>query len=265
MLVIGERINSSRKAIAEMLKNKDGVALVREAMAQRKAGAAYIDVNAATMMELEPEYLKWLVLILNEHLDVPLCIDTPNPAAMEVALRTHKGRAMLNSISAESERFNDVLALVREYRPRVVALCLGDEGMPESVDDRLRVVDRLLPALLDAGITSEDIFFDPLVKPVSSGSTYGLEVLHTISAIKSRFPGVRTVCGLSNVSYGLPVRKLLNRAFMVMTVAAGIDALIIDPLDKALMSLLHASEVLVGHDEYAMEYLRAYREGHLEA
>lgn len=262
MLIIGERINSSRKPIQEALKARDAAFLQEEARKQVEAGAAYVDVNAATMMQAEPEYIEWLVRLVQETVDAPLCIDTPNPVAMEVALKAHRGRAMINSISGEKERYEAVLPLAVKYKAAVVALCMDDRGMPETASDRLRVVEYMLKNLTDAGIAKEDIYFDPLVKPVSAGSHYGVEFLESIRLMKEKY-GVKTVAGLSNVSYGLPLRRLLNQAFLVMSMNMGLDAVIVDPLDATLMSFLRASRVLLGKDEYAMEYLGAFREGKL--
>jgi len=261
MIIIGELINTSRKTVGPAVDKRD-VSYVQDlARRQVEAGAIYVDVNAGTKIHDEPELLSWLVKTVQEAVDAPLCIDSPNPVAIQAALQVHKGQALVNSITAEKERYEKILPLIVKHKARVVALCMDDTGMPETAAQRLAIVDVLAKGLLDAGIKTDDIFFDPLVKPVSVNINFGLEVLDTIRQVHQRFQGVHTTCGLSNVSFGLPNRKLLNQAFLVLCMANGMDSVIMDPLDKTMMSLLVASKTLLGRDEYCMEYLNAFREG----
>lgn len=264
MLIVGERINTSRKAIGPAVVNRDVAFIQNEAKMQFEAGATHIDVNAGTLVYEEPEALEWLVKTVQEAVDAPLCIDSPNPKAIEKALKVHKGKALINSITAEKERFNAILPLVKEYGCSVVALCMDDSGMPETADDRLRIVKVLVDDLTKEGIKPDDVYFDPLVKPISTGSTFGVEVLDTIRGIVKDFPGFHTICGLSNISFGLPNRKLLNQAFLVMCAGAGMDSFIIDPLDQRLMANLIAARALAGMDDYCMGYLTAHRKGLFE-
>ncbi|MGQ9780195.1 MAG: methyltetrahydrofolate cobalamin methyltransferase [Bacillota bacterium] len=264
MLVIGERINTSRKAMAPAVAARDAAFIQAEARSQVEAGANLVDVNCGTFVEEEPELLAWLVETVQAAVEAPLCLDSPNPVALKNALPLHKGRAMINSITAEKERWEKVLPLVLEYNARVIALTMDDRGMPETAEERLKVAAWLVENLVKHGVKEDDIFIDPLVRPVSTGSHYAVVVYETIRRVKEEFPGVHTVCGLSNVSFGLPARKLINQAFLVQTMAAGLDTVILDPLDKRLMSLLYAGELLLGRDEYAAGYLSAFREGRLE-
>lgn len=265
MIIIGERINSSRKSIHEAVLKRDGEFLIREARRQADAGAHYIDVNTATMMEQEPETLAWAIQTIQEAVDLPIAIDSPGHQALAAGLAVHKGRPILNSISGETERYPHTIPLVQQYKPLVVALCMDDRGVPETAEDRVRVAYDLARGLTGAGIAQEDIFFDPLVKPIGAGSTFGQETLDSIRLLKKEFPRCHITCGLSNVSFGMPHRWLLNQAFMVLTMGAGLDCAIIDPLDLKLMSLLRATRALLGTDEYAVEYLQAHREGLLIA
>ncbi|MCL6614560.1 MAG: methyltetrahydrofolate cobalamin methyltransferase [Firmicutes bacterium] len=264
MLVIGERINTSRKAMAPAVAARDAAFIQAEARAQVEAGAALIDVNCGTFVNEEPELLKWLVETVQAAVDVPLCLDTPNPAALKNALPVHKGRAMINSITAERERWEKVLPLVLEFHTQVIALTMDDRGMSESAEERLRVAAWLIENLVKHGMDEADIFVDPLVRPVSTGTHYAMVVYETIRRVREEFPRVHTVCGLSNVSFGLPARKLINQAFLIQAMAAGLDAAILDPLDKRLMSLLYAGELLLGRDDYAAGYLAAFRGGRIE-
>jgi cobalamin-dependent methionine synthase I len=261
VILIGERLNSSRAPVQAAIEAGDADFIRQEAARQKAAGAHYIDINTATMMAREPETLVWAMKIVQEETGLPISIDSPNPLALAEGLRVHVGRPILNSISGETERYPKVLPLVQEYKPMVVALCMDDRGVPESPEDRIRVAYDLARGLTGAGLAEEDIFFDPLIKPIGAGSTFGQEVLDSIRALRREFPRCHITGGVSNVSFGLPQRWLLNQAFLVLTMGAGLDAAIIDPTDQKLMSLLRATAALLGTDEYAVEYLQAHRDG----
>ena len=264
MIIIGELINSTRKSIAQAIEQRDKAYLQELARKQAEAGAHFIDLNAAVSTN-EVEAIKWLVEIVQEAVDVPLCIDSPSSEALRAGLSVCKNRAMVNSITAEKERWDEVLPLVKEYGAKVIALCMDDNGMPESVEERLQVADNLVSALTAEGVAEEDIFLDPLIKPLSINHLFGLEALQSTNLIRQKYPKVHIVPGLSNISFGLPERRLLNRAFMVMGTAMGMDAFILDPLDGAIMSLLTASRALVGQDEYSMNYITGVRAGNIKA
>lgn len=263
MLIVGERINTSRKGMAAHVSRRDAGAVVREAARQREAGADFIDVNAGTLLAEEPEALRWMVTTIQAAVAVPLCVDSPNPEAMAAALEVHQGKTLLNSITAERERFYAVVPLVKRYGCGVVALCLDDSGMPSSAEEAVQKGSGLVEGLLEAGVPAGDIYVDPLVRPVSTDSRAGVAVVEAIRILREKYPGVQTICGLSNVSFGLPERRLLNQAFLVAAMTAGLDAVILDPLDTRLMALLKAAEAALGRDEYCARYLRAYREGRL--
>lgn len=262
MLIVGELINTSRKAIREAVEGQDGAYIQKIAKAQIEAGANYLDVNCGTMVYNEVEMMEWLVNTIQEVVQFPLCIDSPNPKALEKGLSLVKyGQPLINSITAEKERFTQVLPLVRKYKAKVVALCLDDTGMPETAADRMHVVKNLHQSLTEAGVAEDDIYFDPLVKPVSTGDSAGPEVLETVALISREYPQAHKICGLSNVSYGLPNRKVLNRLFMVQTMTMGMDSYILDPLDRVMMGFVYGSRVLLGQDSYCMNYLTAHRDG----
>jgi len=261
MIVVGELINASRKAIGEAILNKDAAAIQKVAKDQEAAGANYIDVNAGIFVEEEADFLKWLVEIVQEVVDIPCCIDSPSPQAIEGALAVHKGdfHPMINSISLEKDRYESLLPILSGTDLKVVALCMSDEGMPETTDERLAIADKLINGLVSAGVALENIHVDPLVQPVSTNSEFGMEFINAVEAISTQFKGVHTMCGLSNISFGLPHRKFLNQTFAVMAIARGLDGLIINPLDKKMMANMIAAETLAGRDNYCGNYLKAYR------
>jgi 5-methyltetrahydrofolate--homocysteine methyltransferase len=171
---------------------------------------------------------------------------------------------MINSITDEAVRYQALIPLLKEYRPKVIALCMSEAGPPMGVDDRVATACRLVDRLTADGLQLEDIYVDLCVMPVSTGSEYGKAFLEALGQVTARYPGVHTNAGLSNVSYGLPLRKLVNEVFLVLLMARGLDTAIADPCDRQLMMNIKAAEALLGRDEYCAEYLRAYREGKLE-
>jgi 5-methyltetrahydrofolate--homocysteine methyltransferase len=264
MLIIGERINSTRKSIAPAVKERDTALIQEEARKQAEAGAHYLDCNAATVgREAEPEALCWLVRTVQAVTDLPVSLDSPNPDAIEAALKVHRGTPIVNSISGEREKLARLLPLVRDYRAKVIALCMDDEGMPQTSEDRLRVGTRLLDPLLAAGVPEEDVILDPLLVPISVDTGNGDHALRAIATFRQQCPNVRIGVGLSNVSYGLPERRWVNRAMLVLAMGAGLDAVICDPTDRDLMALLLAGEALLGRDEVCAGYLAAARSGRL--
>jgi len=264
MIIVGELINASRKGIKSAIEGQDQKTIQKIAKDQFEAGANFIDVNAGVFVGREAEYLKWLVTTVQSVLDAPCCIDSPDPQAIEAALLTHKGTAMINSISLERERYEKLVPILAGTDFKVVALCMSDEGMPETSEDRLAIADKLVNGLVKNNVSLNNIYVDPLVQPVSANNSFGRAFLESIELISSRFQGVHTICGLSNISYGLPKREFLNQNFLVMAIAKGLDAAIINPLDRRIMANVIAAETLVGRDEYCSGYLNAYRAGKLE-
>jgi 5-methyltetrahydrofolate--homocysteine methyltransferase len=265
MLIVGELINASRKSVREIIEKKDVEGIATLARDQRGHGADYIDVNAGVFVGREPELLTWLVATVQAAVNSPCCIDSPDPRAIETALAVHKGTAMINSISLEKERYEKLLPVVAGSKSKVVALCMSDEGMPETADQRMAIADKLINGLVKNGVPLEDIFVDPLVQPVATNNAFGVEFLQAIERITQTFKGVHTMCGLSNISFGLPERKFINQAFMVMAIARGLDGAIVNPLDKRMMGCIKTAEMLMGRDSYCMNYLKVYRAGLINA
>ena len=264
MIIIGELINASRKAIKAAIEAKDAAAIQQVAKDQAEAGADYIDVNAGIFVGQEPEYLKWLVETVQAVTDKPCAIDSPDPNAIEAALSVHKGTPMINSISLEKERYDKLLPIIAGTDMKVIALCMSDSGMPQTVADRMAIADELVGGLLKSNVAVENIFVDPLVQPVSVNNSFGVEFINAIEQIVKAFPGIHTACGLSNISYGLPARKFMNQTFMTMAIAKGLDGAIINPLDRRMMANIIAAEALAGKDSFCMNYLKAFRAGVFE-
>lgn len=261
MIIVGELINASRKAIGAAIESQDREAIKKLAKDELDAGADYIDVNAGIFVGKEPEYLTWLVQQVQKSVEAPCAIDSPDPKAIQSALAVHKGVPMINSISLEKERYDKLMPIIAGTDFKVVALCMSDEGMPTTTDDRMAIADKLVNSLVQNGIPLENIYVDPLVQPVATNSRFGVEFLEAVEKIMTTFTGIHTMCGLSNISYGLPVRKFMNQAFMVMAIARGLDGAIINPLDTRMMANIITAEALAGRDDFCMNYLKAYRAG----
>ena len=266
MLMVAERINASRKAIRAALEAMDAAAIQQEARAQDAAGAHYIDVNGGTFPGREAELLAWLVDTVQAVTDKPLCLDSPDADALAAALpRVRTRPPMVNSINLERERFERVLALALEHRTKLIALCQG-EGVPAaSAAEKIALGSELVERLTRAGIAIGDIYVDPLVFPLGTDSQSAQATIEAVSELMRRFPGVHTICGLTNVSHGLPARKLLNRTFLVAAMSRGMDAAIVDPTDSQLVSAIYAAQAVFGRDEYCMELIGAFHDGRLAA
>ena len=266
MIIIGEKINSTLKAVRPAIENYEAETVADLAKKQYEAGAEYIDINAGVFVEDEPERLAWLAKTVQDTIDAPLTIDSPSAEAIRKALEANRNpKVMINSITDEPKRFEEILPLIVEYKTSIVALCMDETGMPETVNDRLAIAERLIEKLTKAGVPIGNIFIDPLVRPISTGSHYGNVAIDTIREVKKEFPDAHIACGLSNVSFSLPARKLINQAFLVAAIGAGMDGAIVDPMDKKLMAMIYASEALFGRDDYCRNYLKKYRAGEIEA
>lgn len=264
MVIVGEKINTSLKGITEAVKERNKEFIQKLAVNQSEQGASYIDVNCGTLINEEEEALPWLVEVVQEVVDKPCCIDSPNPLALEAALKVHKGTPMINSITLEKDRYGAVIKLVKEYKAKIVALAIDDNGISPESDKRIEIGCKLIENMHSEGIPYDDIYIDPLIQPISTDSTMGLVSLDTISGIKKAYPEVHFMCGLSNVSFGLPQRGLLNRTFIAMCMHSGLDGAVLDPNNKKMMSMIIAGEALLNKDRFTKKYLKAHRKGLLE-
>jgi cobalamin-dependent methionine synthase I len=265
MLVVGENINASNKSVGQAISNKDREFLENLARAEDAAGADFIDVNTGVSQGAweQPEAaMEWLVEVVQSVTDKPLAIDSDTPNVIKAALIKYRGdRVMINSVNAELERLEAVAPLAAERQASIVALVMGTAGIPDNVEERLAASALIMTHLTRLGVKEEQVFFDPLVLPISVDTTQALVTLKTIEGIKSRYPSAKTIMGLSNISFGLPERAMINRAFLLMAAAAGLDAAILNPLDAKLMSYAKVADMLVGKDLACKEYIKAHRKG----
>ena len=262
MLIVAERINATRKRIRKAIEERDAEFIKKEAVAQAEAGGDYIDANAGIDIEREAEDLAWLVETIQSAVDKPLCLDSTHGPAQEAALKIHKGQPIVNSISAEAGRSAQIIPLVQQYNTLVVGLTM-ETTVPTDAEGRLAAAETIIKIADEAGIGHDRILFDPVVATTATDPAAPLAVRDTIVEMKKRWPKCRTIVGLSNVSFGLPVRTHLNRAFLALLLEAGLDAAIIDPTEPNMVATMLATEALLGKDEYCMNYITAQREGRL--
>lgn len=266
MLMIGEKLNSTRKKVREMIENRD-IAMIQDlALKQVQSGAGMLDVNSSAAGGNREENMAWLLRTVQKVVDIPLCIDSPNPEEIEIGLEAYdwnKGKALINSITGEKEKIDRLLPVIKRYQCAVIALAMDERGIPDHSETRVEIASRLIRLLRDAGVSFQDIFIDPLVVPIGTNDQNGLITLETIRRVREDYPEVRIVTGLSNISFGLPERKLMNQVFMMLAMGCGMDAAIIDPTDERLMAMIRTANVLLGKDRFCMGYIKAYREGRL--
>jgi cobalamin-dependent methionine synthase I len=196
--------------------------------------------------------------------ETPLCLDSANPKALEVAIQAVNKTPMINSISGESKRLAGVLPIVAEYGTEVIALCMDDNGIPETTKARMDVIRSVFEETREAGVPDSKVYVDPLVMTIATNTNAGMITLNTMKAIRQEFPEAHISCGLSNVSFGLPCRFLINRTFLVLAIAAGMDSAIVDPNDQELQAAMYATDLVLGNDRHCLAYTRAFRSGKLE-
>jgi cobalamin-dependent methionine synthase I len=264
MITVGEKINGTRKQVARAIAARDVGFIQDLARRQAEAGVDWLDVNAGTSPAREPDDLVWLVETVQGVTDVPLCLDSANPPALVAAIEQVKHTPMVNSISGEKKRLEGVLPLVSRYNCAVIALAMDDNGIPKTAEDRIAIIRRLIGETHRAGVSDEQVYVDPLVMALATNVKSGQIALDTMRAVRAEFPKVHIISGLSNVSFGLPARTLINQAFLTLALEAGLDSAILDPLDRGLRSALLAAELVLGRDRFCLNYNRAYRAGQLE-
>ncbi len=256
-VLIGERINpTGKKKLQEALRAGRFEVLRKEALTQVEAGADVLDVNVATFGLDEVSLLSQAVQEINGEVDVPLCLDSANPEALESALKVYKGKPLINSVTGEERSLARVLPLVREYGAAVIGLVQDDEGIPKDEGRRVAIAHKIVERAEKFGISREDILIDCLTFAVGAQPNSGLVVMEAIRKIKAEL-GVNLTLGASNISFGLPDRQLLNSAFVVMAIGAGVSCLIVD-VEKVRPAAL-AADLILGRDKYGRRYIEDYR------
>ena len=265
--IIGESLNASIPSVKEAIVSRDEENLKALAVLQAECGAHMLDVNAAVVGQNEPEDLVWLVGLVQSVVGLPLVLDSSDPQALHEALRVYQGPApILSSITGElTEGHEALINLAVEHKCGLVAMCMDNEGISPDPEKRVAVAEILYEKATTAGIQPKNLYFDPLVMTVSADTVAGTTCLKVLRLIRERLPEVHTFCGASNVSHGMPSRKLLNHTFISMLAAFGMDSFMVNVRDQGLMATLLAASALLGKDEWSMAYIKAYRAGKLDA
>jgi len=262
MIIIGEKINGTRKAVGTAIRKRDAEWIKQLARNQVQAGSTYLDVNAGTPPEREPDDMAWLVTTIQESVEVPLCLDSANPEALKAALTLVRTPPIINSVSGEKPRIDGVLPLALEYKTGLILLALDDTtGIPDTSEGRLEIIHRLVGMAKQGGLKEDQLFVDPLVTAISTGDKNAQLTFEAIRMIRQAYPEAHVTCGLSNISFGMPLRSLINQTFMAMCIQMGLDSAIIDPYDRELTGVIAAAEMLMGQDRFCQKFSRAYRAG----
>ena len=257
--VIGERINpTGRKALSEELSKGVFNIVKREAREQTQSGAALIDINVGLPGADEEALMASVVRAAEGATDLPLVIDSTDPKAIEAALKEIGGKCLVNSVTGDKERLESILPLVKKYGAAVVGLTIDDSGIPQTAEERLRIAEKILDACIAHGIPKEDLVIDCLVMTASAEQDQGLETLKAVSLIKDKL-GLTTSLGISNVSFGLPERPLINATYLAMALSHGLDAAMVNIYDQRIRDVMAAGAVLTGRDKRADSYVKAYK------
>ena len=262
MIIIGEKINGSIPAVADAIARRDAAFIRERARIQDEAGATFIDCCASVPEAREVETLKWMIDCIQEATDLPISVDSPSARVLAEAWKFCKRPGLFNSVSGEGDKMDVIFPIMKENPGwQCVALCSDDTGIPKNAADRLRVFDKIMARAGEYGIAPARLHIDPLVEMLCTSENGIATNEEVIATVRARCPGIHITAAVSNISFNLPVRKMINLGFTVLAMKAGLDSAILDPTNRDLMGVIYATEALLGLDEYCMEYISAYREG----
>jgi 5-methyltetrahydrofolate--homocysteine methyltransferase len=261
MKIIGEKINGTRKRVAQAIAERDAEFIKDLAQKQAAAGSTWLDVNAGTTPDREADDLIWLIESIQSVVETPLSLDSANPLALATAIKAVNKTPMINSISGEPDRLRDILPLVAEYGCPVIALSMDEKKIPETSQKRFEVVSGILKETRAHGVPDSNIYIDPLAMTISTNTNSALIAFETMRLVHEAYPEAHLTIGLSNISFGLPGRSYVNRTFLALAIQAGLDSAILDPLDREIQAMILATELVLGRDAYCMKFIRASRKG----
>lgn len=264
LLLIGEKLNSTRPSVKRIFEERDEGDLLSIARGQIEGGASCIDLNASMLMEREEDALRWGAAAVHAQLRVSVMLDSPNTSLLVRLLPEFGTAAILNSLPCDEEVLAEALPAVSSAGAGVVIMLKDRRGIPPTIDGKLLLAERAVGTAAKAGISAERLFIDPVFAPLATSAGGMLLTLETIHTLATRFPTCHRIGGLSNISYGLPERALVNRTFAAMAIASGITVLICDTSDHELAKTLAASEALAGSDPNCRRFLAHFR-GHRRA
>ena len=255
MIRIGEKLNGSIPAVAAAIAARDEDFIRQRARLQAQANPDYLDVCASVDVAVEVETLRWMIGLVEAETTIPICLDSPNPEALIAAMPFCSRPGLINSVSLEGDKLERIFPVIANTGWNCVALLCDDQGIPATVEARLAVLERIMSKAAQYGIAPQRLFIDPLVTALCADPSAGHLFFACAREIRARYPDVHIVSGLSNISFGLPKRKFINQAFLVMAMAAGMDSAILDPANEDLCALIHAADALLGKDENGLAYI----------
>jgi cobalamin-dependent methionine synthase I len=261
MKIIGEKINGTRKRVAQAIAERDATYIAELAKKQSEAGATWLDVNAGTHPSREPDDLLWLIEIIQAVVDTPLSLDSANPNALKIAIQAVKKTPMINSISGEPDRLTGILPLVAEYGCSVIALAMDEKKIPETGEKRFEVISKVIAEARKMGVPDSNLYIDPLAMTISTNTQSAAIAFETMRRVRQEFPETHLTIGLSNISFGLPARSFVNRYFLSLAIQNGLDSAILDPLDREIQAAILTTELLLGRDAHCLNFIRASRKG----
>ena len=260
MYIIGELINGMFQNIATAIKEKDKSIVQKCALEQIQAGADALDVCCGPASKDALNDMPWLVEAIQEVTNKPLCIDSSKPKVIEAGLKAAKNKTIINSVTSDQEKLEILVPMAKQYNSRLIAIAISQKGIPQNKDQRMDLAANIVAYCSDQGFPIEDLFLDPIILPVNVAQPQMKDILDSIHEFKIiSEPSPKTVVGLSNVSQGTNVRSLINRTFLTMAIASGLDAAILDPKDKELMDAGITAELILNKQIYCSSYLDAYR------
>ncbi|GAW32693.1 methyltetrahydrofolate cobalamin methyltransferase [Carboxydocella sp. JDF658] len=259
MIIIGEKINGTIPSVKKAIEERDEDFIRNLAINQAEAGAHYLDVCASTAPEQEVETLIWLMNIVQDAVDIPLCIDSPNPRTIEQVFKYARRPGIINSVSGEGDKCEIIYPLIQGTEWQVIALTCDNRGIPADVQTRLEITRIMVEKALKYDITPDRIHLDPLVLALSADNNSLLNFVETLKKAKELYPTIKVTSGLSNISFGMPLRKVINQNFLTIALYAGMDSAIMDPCNRDMLATLLATEALLGRDRYCRKYYNAYR------
>ena len=260
MFIIGELINGMYQNIAKAIREKDKAVIQKCALEQLKCGADALDVNCGPASRQPVSDIQWLIEAIQEVTDKPIALDSSKPQVIESGLKAVRNKAIINSTTADSEKLDILLPLAKKYNAKLIGLTISSKGIPQNKDQRLELAATIVATCQDKGFPIEDLYIDPIVMPLNVAQAQMKDILESIREFKIiSEPSPKTIVGLSNVSQGAAVRSLVNRTFLVMALSFGLDAAILDPLDKDLMDAAITAELILNKHIYCDSYLEAYR------
>lgn len=261
MIIIGEKINGSIPVVAEAIAKRDSEFIKERARIQTEAGATYIDCCASVPEAEEAETLKWMIDCIQEASDLPISVDSPSADVIAEVFPYCKRPGLINSVSGEGDKIDKLFPLIADTKWEVICLLSDDSGIPKCAADRLKVFGHIMEKAEEYHISPSRLHIDPLVEMLCTsedGIAMNVEVIRTV---REKYPDIHITAAVSNISFNLPVRKMVNLGFTVLAMNAGLDSAILDPTNRDMMGVIYATEALLGLDDYCMEYISAYREG----